>query len=152
MLRSEMHALVTISNVWNSEEVKKCLGEAFYFGFSMGRPVWPWFIFWVSARQIPSFLAKRRWPWKANLAAMNRETGNKWLISVVKVIRSFIVVFNSQIKKFPWSSLEMLLLFLKSVLRASWFWFLNEWIEKNGCIQQPERSLLYSFLFSSILW
>lgn len=39
MLRSEMHALVTINDVWNSEEVKKCLGEAFYFGFSMGRPV-----------------------------------------------------------------------------------------------------------------
>lgn len=39
MLRSEMHALVTINNVWNSEEVKKCLGEAFYFGFSMGRPM-----------------------------------------------------------------------------------------------------------------
>lgn len=35
VLRSETHALVTISNVWDSERDKKCLEKAFYFGSSM---------------------------------------------------------------------------------------------------------------------
>lgn len=37
VLRSETHALVTISNVWDSERDKKCLEKAFYFGSSMGK-------------------------------------------------------------------------------------------------------------------
>lgn len=39
MLRTEMHALVTINNVWNSKGNKKCLGKAFYFGSSRDRHV-----------------------------------------------------------------------------------------------------------------
>lgn len=32
-----MSAMVTINNVWNSKEDKKCLGDALYYGFSMCR-------------------------------------------------------------------------------------------------------------------
>lgn len=34
IFRSEMNALVTLSNVWNAERDKECFGEALYCGFS----------------------------------------------------------------------------------------------------------------------
>lgn len=37
ILRRKMSALVTINNVWNSKQEEKCLGEAWYSGFSMCR-------------------------------------------------------------------------------------------------------------------
>lgn len=60
MLRSETHALVTISNVWNSKGNKKCLDKAFYCDSSLGRHVILFYIL-VSVRQeIPKVLAQRR--------------------------------------------------------------------------------------------
>lgn len=51
-LRSDMNASLTINDVWNSKEDKECLAETLYGGIKyMQRYVWPWFIFWVSARQ-----------------------------------------------------------------------------------------------------
>lgn len=36
---SKMNALVTINNIWNSEEDKECLGKAIYFSFSVYRNI-----------------------------------------------------------------------------------------------------------------
>lgn len=60
MLKSETHALVTISNVWNSKGNKKCLDKAFYCDSSLGRHVILFYIL-VSVRQeIPKVLVHRR--------------------------------------------------------------------------------------------
>ena len=47
-----MNALVTLNNVWNSEEDKECLSEAWIGGFSMCSDMSDLDLyFWVSVKQ-----------------------------------------------------------------------------------------------------
>lgn len=59
-----MNALVSLSNVWNSEEDKECLGEAWFRGFSMCSNMSDLY-FGVSMKQehSKSSLLRRGWLW-----------------------------------------------------------------------------------------